>query len=148
MGRTLIALYDNPAVLDLVRKELRRKGLEEAEIRTVHPADFREYAVADTEILGIGGVAQPEVGEHEEAIRRGHGLVAVTTEREHLDEAEDILSTLGAKDIKELASQWKTSGWENPKGSVDIDTGEDVLQDSTTQAGRTRGKAGVRVFVW
>lgn len=148
MGKTLIALYDNPAIVDPVRDELLRSGFTEGEIRTIRPSDFQKYEVADTEILGIGGMAKPEAGEYEEAIRRGHGLVAVTTDTGQVDLAERVLDEFGAEDIDELASQWKTSGWENPHETLQTDTGLDVLEESTSQTGRTRGKAGVRVFVW
>lgn len=151
MGRTLVALYDSPQVVGQVLQALRDKGFADDEVRAVQPSDFLERPPADTDVLGISGAAKPDIGVYEEAVRRGHGLVAVTAEERHLATGEEVLEEFGAVDIDLLSKQWQTEGWNNPHTDLSPSTDDEdegpPRSGGTVQMGRTRG-SGVRVFVW
>ncbi len=148
MGKTYVALYENPAVLSNVRKDLEAAGFTGNEVRTVRPADFLDHPDIGPDVLGISTGIKPEVGDYEEAVRRGHGLVAVTAGSEKIGAAEPILAAHGAEDIDELAKQWGIG--RKPENELGLREGERprVFDKMSAQGGRSRGKGGVRVFVW
>lgn len=148
MGKTFIALYENPAVLPKVRKDLEAAGFTGNEIRTVRPSDFVQHPDIGPDVLGISAGIKPEVGEYEEAVRRGHGLVAVTASMDRIDKAEPILAAHGAEDIDELTKQWGIGRADERKLGLRETPRKGVLEKMTAQAGRSRGKGGVRFFVW
>ncbi len=149
MGKTLVALYENPAILQTVRKDLEAAGFTGNEIRTVRPSDFISHPDIGPDMLGISTGIKPEIGDYEEAVRRGHGLLAVTAALDKIGKAEPILVTHGAEDIDELAKQW---GIEPAEAREDLGRREKaragVFDKMTTQGGRSRGRGGVRIFVW
>lgn len=148
MGKTYVALYENPAVLETVRRDLESQGFTGNEIRTVGPADFEEHVDIGPDVLGISTSVKPDVGDYEEAVRQGHGLVAVTSDLDRIDAAEPILARHGAVDIDEMAKQWAVRA--TPEGNIGLreEPRKGVFDGMSSQTGRTRGKGGIRVFVW
>jgi len=148
MGKTLVALYQKPSILESVRKDLELAGFTRNEIRTVRPSDFVDHPDIGPDMLGISTSVKPQIGDYEEAVRRGHGLIAVTATLDKIDAAEPILAQHGAEDIDSLAKQWGVG----PVSATDIGLREKprqgVFDNMSTQSGRTRGKGGVRVFSW
>lgn len=148
MGKTYVALYEDPAVLPKVRKDLEAAGFTGNEIRTVRPSDFVEHPDIGPDMLGISTGIKPEIGDYEEAVRRGHGLVAVTARLEKVDAAEPILAAHGAEDIDVLAKQWGIGLADERKLGMRTQPRKGVFEKMTVPAGRSRGKGGVRIFVW
>ncbi|MCW5962588.1 MAG: hypothetical protein KIT83_01010 [Bryobacterales bacterium] len=148
MGKTLVALYENPAILPKVRNDLEAAGFTGSEIRTVRPADFEVHPDIGPDVLGISTGIKPEVGDYEEAVRRGHGMVAVTAAMDKIGAAEPILAAHGAEDIDELAKQWGIRTVEENEIGLRTTPRQGVFDKMSAQGGRKRGKGGVRVFVW
>lgn len=148
MGKTFVALYENPAILPTVRKALEAAGFTGNEIRTVRPADFEDHPDIGPDLLGISTGIKPEIGDYEEAVRRGHGLVAVTAAIDKIGAAEPILAAHGAEDIDELAKQWGIGRVEEKGIGLREGPRKGVFDSMSAQSGRKRGQGGVRVFVW
>ncbi|MCU0229657.1 MAG: hypothetical protein MUF01_18655 [Bryobacterales bacterium] len=148
MGKTFIALYPNPSMLQTVRADLETAGFTSNEIRTVRPSDFVQHPDIGPDMLGISTGVKPEIGDYEEAVRRGHGLVAVTAELGKIEKAEAILAAHGAEDIDELARQWGVGPVPTGQLGMREQPRARVFDKMSAQAGRSRGKGGIRVFVW
>ena len=147
MGKTLVALYANPSVLGTVRKELEEAGFGRNEVRMVRPSDFNDIPDIGPDLLGISTSAKPDIGDYEEAVRRGHGLIAVTAESGKVDAAEPILAKHEAEDIDELMQQWKLALSKGDPGRREGPR-PGIFDRTVSQSGRTRGPGGVRMFIW
>jgi hypothetical protein len=148
MGKTFVALYEDPSVLGTVRKELEEAGFTRHEIRVVRPSDFDDVPDIGPDMLGISTAAKPDIGDYEEAVRRGHGMIAVTAELGKIDAAEPILAKHDAEDIDELMKQWTVAEDRKKDVGAREQRRAKIFDRTVSQAGRTRGRGGVRVFVW
>lgn len=57
------------------------------------------------------GVDEREARVYEEAVRRGHALVAVSVDDDGAPRAASMLRELGAFDIESRVAEWRRSGW-------------------------------------
>ena len=100
---------------------------------------------------------------YEEAIRRGHYGVSVSTVNDdEMERAEDILDACGAVDVDERSEQWRSEGWSgatapsrtmSPAADTtgEAMTGEgtrtiNVVEEDLKVGKRAVAKGGVRVF--
>jgi hypothetical protein len=147
MGKTFIALYEDPSVLGTVRKELEEAGFTHHEIKMFRPSDFDDVPDIGPDMLGISTAAKPDIGDYEEAVRRGHGMIAVTAALDKIDAAEPILAKHTVEDVDELVKQWKVSESTKDPGRREGPR-SGVFDRTVSQSGRKRGRGGVRFFVW
>ncbi len=148
MGKTVVALYEGPQVARQAIKDLKEARFTPAEIRQVNTTDFEETKPRETDVLGVSGLAKPEVGEYEEAVRRGCSLVAVTSKSPEIVKAQEVLSRHHPIDLDLKVAQWRTSGWKNPYDAVRDQNPKRAIEDARVQTGRDQSSTSVRVFAW
>ncbi|MGO4879651.1 MAG: hypothetical protein ACLP59_02380 [Bryobacteraceae bacterium] len=153
MPKTVVGLFENPAVVDDVVSEIEALGFPQREVRTVaEPAAFDVTSVMsfprvdfETHLLREltrVGAAEPERRAYIEGLRRGGALVLATGLDEKVDAAAGVMNRHGAVGVEQ------TSGSE-PEAPHLVRENRTSASASAVMTGRVRQTGGgARLFVW
>ena len=152
MTKTAVGLFQNPAIVDEVVREIEALGFPRQEVRTLkEPSSFGTTGVMSfprldfevdltRELTRIG--AKVEAQSYVEGLRRGGALVFATGSDDKVELAADIMNRHGALETKE------TSGPEPQLPGVSREN-LTPLRDGSVLAGRIRESGGgASFFVW
>jgi hypothetical protein len=152
MPKTVVGLFENPALVDVAVREIEALGFPRQEVRTLQePANFAVTGVmsfprldfeADMsrELTRIGATV-PEANAYVEGLRRGGALVFATGSDEQIESAARVMNSYGSVEIGELSGS-------EPHMPV-VAQRHTPRQDSPVLAGRVRESGGgACVFVW
>jgi hypothetical protein len=152
MPKTVVGLFENPALVDDAIREIEALGIPRQEVRSLQePANFAVTGIMSfprldfetdlTRELTRIGATDPEAHAYLEGLRRGGALVFATGSDEQIALAGRIMNLNGAVEIEEV------SGTE-PHMPVVAHRHMPKL-DSPVLAGRVRESGGgACVFVW
>lgn len=157
MERTIVAVFDTYEEAINARQDLLDTGFSPGEIDIErHETTTGATTTGEPEHGGfMEGLRNFFLGEdrdyYEEASRRGHSVLTVTSSEARVDRACDILSRHNPVDLDKRAEEWRKSGWSGagyghlttagePMGA----TGAPRETGKTRETGTTRptGKAG------
>ncbi len=153
MPKTAVGLFEKPAVVDDVVREIEALGFPRKEVHTVRePATFEVTGVMsfprlDFEVelkreLTRIGATKAEAEAYVEGLRRGGALVLATGADEKVDSAAGVMNRRGAVEIEE------TSGPEPELPHV-VHGSMTPTRDHPVMAGRVRqAGGGACLFVW
>lgn len=153
MPKTAVGLFENPALVDDVVREIEILGFPRREVRTLEePTSFEVTGVMsfprlDFEVdlireLTRIGATKAEAQDYAKGLRRGGALVFATGSNEEVDNAAELMNRHGAIEVEELI------GREPNTGSM---SGENApsAPERSSQTGRIRqAGGGARFFVW
>jgi hypothetical protein len=152
MPKTVVGLFENPALVDDAVREIEALGFPRQEVRTLRePATFAVNGVMSFPRLDFEsdlsrelariGATDPEAQAYVEGLRRGGALVFATGSDEQIALAGRIMNLNGAAEIEEV------SGTEPHMPAVAHR--HMPRPDSPVLAGRVRESGGgACVFVW
>jgi hypothetical protein len=98
------------------------------------------------------GVPEEEAGYYAEAVHRGGTLVTVHASDAEADRAVRILDESGARDIEEMAAEWRRGGWTGAEAGALAGAGEQprpaipVVREEVQVGERAGQRGGVRVY--
>ena len=153
MPKTAVGLFENPAVVDDVVREIEALGFPRNEVRRLdEPATFETNGVMSFPRLDFEtdlireltriGAAKAETQAHVEGLRRGGALVFATGADAKVESAADIMNRHGAVEIDE------TSGPEPQLPHVVLGR-MTPMRNGPVSAGRIRQPGGgACMFVW
>jgi hypothetical protein len=152
MPKTVVGLFENPALVNDAVREIEALGFPRQEVRTLHePRDFDVTGVmsfprldfevdVSRELTRIGATVS-ETNAYVEGLRRGGALAFATGSDEQLESAGRIMNSHGAVEIEDV------SGPEPRMPAVAHRLRP--TPDSPVLAGRVRESGGgACVFVW
>jgi hypothetical protein len=153
MPKTAVGLFENPAMVEEVVREIEALGFPRNEIRTLdEPSSFEVTGVMSfarfefegdlirelTRIGTTGAEAQIYVG----GLRRGGALVFATGTSDGVYAAADVMSRCGAVDIEEISGPEP----QLPDGGRESTT---PISDNLTMSPRARqSRGGANLFTW
>jgi len=153
MPKTAVGLFENPALVDQVVREIEALGFPRQEVHIVAEAPSFEitgvmsfpridFEVELTRELHRIGASPSEAQAYVDGLRRGGALVLATGPDKQADAAADVMNCHGATGIEE------TTGPE-PYLPQAVHGSASPLRDRPVLAGRLRqsGK-GASLFVW
>lgn len=153
MAKTAVGLFENPASVDEVVRDLEASGILSKDVRvlgepremagsSVMSIPHTDFEVGLTRDLTAFGVVEADAEAYVQGVRRGGVMVFATGSVEKADAAADIMNRHHAVEIEELSA----SRPELP--SMDSD-GAHPVRDLSVQTGRSRSvEGGARLFVW
>ncbi len=171
--QTVIAAFPDRSQAERACAELAQRGFDRGDMHIEQQdATSAEYPATDTERKsssgGISGFFSRLFGNDDddetqgstwhEAVRRGRAVLVVDARDERqAEEAASCLNTLGALDIDEQASQWRSQGWTGASRSTAGQTGArsdkavgkteslKVVQEELKVGKRRVDRGGVRI---
>lgn len=153
MPKTAVGLFEKPALVDEVVREIEALGFPRKEVRTLaKPATFEVTGVMsfprlDFEVdlireLTRIGASKVEAQVYVDGLRRGGALVFATGSDERVEAAAAIMNRNGAVGVEEV------SGSEPQLAGV-VRENMTSTRDSQVMAGRIRESGGgAAFFVW
>ena len=153
MPKTVVGLFENPGLVDIVVREIEALGFPRKEVRALaEPATFEVTGVMsfprlDFEVdlareLTRIGATKAESQAYVEGLRSGGALVFATGSDERVETAADVMNRRGAVEIEE------TSGSEPQLPRV-VRENMTPMRSSPVLAGRIREPGGgATFFVW
>ena len=100
MTKTAVGLFESPATAEAVVALLMASGFSRDEIKMIKRTDFDSKPAPDTDILKLGGVPAEHAGRYWDAVRGG-GTLIVTSARDRVDRALQIMDAEGAVYLEE-----------------------------------------------
>jgi hypothetical protein len=153
MPKTVVGLFENPALLDEAVRAIEALGIPRKEVRTLQePVAFDVTGVMsfprldfetdlNRELARIGATG-PEALAYVEGLRHGGALALATGSDENIDDAARVMNLYGAVEIDRLDG-------EEPRMPVAPHLRSPAAHDSPVLAGRTRQPGGgACLFVW
>jgi hypothetical protein len=153
MPKTVVGLFENPALVDEVVREIEALGFPRREVRSLaEPASFEvtgvmsfprlDFEVNLARALTKIGATSAEADAYVNGLRRGGALVLATGSDDRVQSAADIMNRKGAVQIEE-------SDGPEPKLPGVAREGTTPMRDSPVLAGRIREAGdGACFFVW
>jgi hypothetical protein len=153
MARTAVGLFENPASVDEVVRDLEASGILPKDIRVLgEPREMAgsgvtsiphtDFEVGLTRDLTAFGVVEPDAEAYVRGVRRGGIMVFATGSGEKADAAAEIMNRHHAVEIEELsASRPELPSAHNDEAPRD--------RNSPVETGRFHSPGGgARLFVW
>jgi hypothetical protein len=152
MPKTVVGLFENPALVDDAVREIEALGFPRQEVRTLQePVSFAVTGVMsfprldfETDLsreLSRIGATDPEAHAYVEGLRRGGALVFATGSDEQIASASRVMNSRGAAEIEEVIGT-------EPQMPV-VSHRLMPRRDTPVLAGRVRESGGgACVFVW
>ncbi len=153
MAKTAVGLFENPASVDEVVRDLEASGILSKDVRVLgEPREMAgsgvmsiphtDFEVGLTRDLTAFGVVEADAEAYVRGVRRGGVMVFATGSGEKADAAAEIMNRHHAVEIEELsASRPELPSAHNGEAPP--------VRDLSVQTGRSRSAGGgARLFVW
>jgi hypothetical protein len=153
MTRTAVGLFENPASVDKIVRDLEASGFPRNDVRVLsEPREMTGSGVMSTphtdfEVglirdLTAFGVIEADAEAYVQGVRRGGVMVFATSSNQKAEAATEIMNRHGAVEIEEISAS-------RPK-LPDAGAGQATPDhDISVQTGRSRSPgSGARLFVW
>ena len=153
MTRTAVGLFENPASVEEVVRDLEASGILSKDVRVLgEPREMAGSGVMSTphtdfEVglirdLTAFGVVKADAEAYVQGVRRGGVMVFATSSEEKADAAAEIMNRHGAVEIEEISASRPELPNADPGQATPV-------RDISIQTGRFRSPgSGARLFVW
>jgi hypothetical protein len=158
MPKTAVGLFENPASVDDVVRDLKASGFLPTDVRVLaEPQDMEGSGVMSiphtdfetqlTRDLTAFGVAEADAEDYVQGVRRGGVMVFATGDK--AEAATEIMNRHGAVEIEKISASQPELPIPPDADDAD-DEGEAPLdREPSVQTGRLRSpSSGARLFVW
>ena len=153
MAKTAVGLFENPASVDEVVRDLEASGILSKDVRVLGEPramagsgmmsiPHTDFEVSLTRDLTAFGVVEADAEAYVRGVRRGGVMVFATGPGDKADAATEIMNRHGAVEIEKISAS-------RPElQSTDNDEAPPV-RDLSVQTGRSLSRGGgARLFVW
>lgn len=122
MANTVVGVFDDYTEAEATRSELLESGFREEQVRLSERSTPDAGSTPRREGVGFWdsvreffGAYDEDSAYYEEASRRGGAVITVSSDRDNLDTAVNIIQQHHPVDIDKRAQEWRKSGWQGPQ---------------------------------
>ena len=137
MANTVVGVFDDYTEAEATRRDLLQSGFSQDQVRMSErsaPGSERSQQKEGggfwDSVREFFGADDEDTAYYQEASRRGGAIVTVSSDREKLDQAVNIIQQHHPVDIDRRAQEWRKSGWQGPQAGSAYG-GESTQRQST-----------------